>query len=282
MAPATNIIGVLLALTSAFVWGSGDFTGGYASRRSSPFYVLVISALSGLVVLIAAGLLLREGFPSLRGTIWSALAGLAGALGIAAFYRALSIGRAASIAPTTGVISAALPAVFGAVTQGLPAVSRLVGFGLALVGIWLVSANAKEQGPFSRQGLLLAILAGIGFGCFFITIGQVDPGKYFTPLIVSRCLTFLTGLLLVRLNRMSFPALNSNPLALLAGVLDAGGNLFYILAKQYTRLDVAAVLASLYPAATVLLASLILKEKISIVQWLGVLICLAAIALITL
>jgi drug/metabolite transporter (DMT)-like permease len=100
-------------------------------------------------------------------------------------------------------------------------------------------------------------------------------------LIVARSLTFITGLVLVRLNRLPLLRLAANPTALLAGVLDAGGNVFYILAKQYTRLDIAAVLSSLYPASTVILASIILKEKVSRTQWVGVLICLAAIALIS-
>jgi drug/metabolite transporter (DMT)-like permease len=127
---------------------------------------------------------------------------------------------------------------------------------------------------------VLACLAGIGFGGFLIFLGLVDPGKIFTPLIVSRCMTLCVGLLLIKLNRLPLPALSSNPTALLAGVLDAGGNLFYVLARQYTRLDIAALLSSLYPASTVILAGLILKEKISFRQGVGVGVCLAAIVLI--
>lgn len=241
----------------------------------------MVSALSGLVVLIIAAAILREGFPSLRGMVWAMLGGAAGAVGIAAFYRALSVGHAASIAPTTAVIGAALPVVFGIITAGLPTLSQALGFGLALVGIWMVSASATAESRISRQELVLACVAGVGFGAFFIFLGLVDHGKIFTPLIIARCITFLTGLFLVRLNRLPMPSLTAKPYALLAGVLDAGGNLFYILAKQYTRLDIAAVLASLYPASTVILASALLKEKISPVRWLGVLVCLAAIGLIT-
>lgn len=276
-----EFLGVFFALTSAVVWGSGDFTGGYATRRSSQYHVLAVSAFSGLVVLIAAAFLWRESFSSLRGILWAGLGGFSGALGIAALYRALSLGHAASIAPTTGVIGAALPVIYGALTEGPPAPTRLVGFGLAFAGIWLVSTGSSGGSRVTRQGFILACLAGLGFGGFFIFLGLVDKGKIFTPLIIARCLTFLTGLLLIWLNRLPFPSLTANPPALLAGLLDAGGNLFYILAKQYTRLDIAAVLASLYPASTVLLASIILKEKVSRAQWLGVAICLAAIALIT-
>lgn len=276
-----NFLGVFLALTSAVVWGGGDFTGGYATRRDSQYHVLVVSALSGLVILVIAAALLGEGFPSLRGMLWAMLAGMAGAVGIAAFYRALSVGHAASIAPTTAVIGAALPVAFGILSAGAPPLHRLLGFGLALGGIWMVSASSTGENRISRRELVLAVVAGLGFGAFFICLGQVEHGKIFTPLIIARCLTFLTGLLLIRINRLSFPSLTSNPYALLAGVLDAGGNLFFILAKQYTRLDIAAVLASLYPASTVLLASILLRERITLLRGLGVLVCLGAIVLIT-
>jgi drug/metabolite transporter (DMT)-like permease len=277
----TNILGILCALTSAFVWGSGDFTGGYASRRSSHFHVLTLSALSGLLVVIAAAVIWRETFPSAQSILCAMLAGTSGGLGIAALYRGLSIGPAASVAPTASVIGAALPVVFAGFTEGLPAPTKLLGFGLALAGIWLVSATSTDKGLSSRQGFLLACRAGVGFAGFFIFMGLVEPGKLFTPVIVARSMTFLTGLLLIKINRLPFPSLTSNRPALLAGVLDAAGNLFYILAKQYTRLDIAVVLSSLYPAATVFLSSILLKEKVSRGQWLGVLICLAAIGLIT-
>jgi len=275
------IIGIGLALISALVWGSGDFTGGLAARRSSQYQVVALSAFSGLAILLLAAVVWRESFPSLPGILFSALGGAGGALGIAALYRALSLGHNASVAPTAAVIGAALPVVSNALIEGPPGTLKLIGFGVALLGICLVSLPSGPAGKISRQGFLLACLAGVGFGCFFIFLGQVEQGKIFTPLIVARTFTLLVGILLVKWNRLPLPFLRSNGLALLAGILDAGGNLFYILAKQYTRLDIAAVISSLYPASTVLLAGIILKERISPVQRLGVLVCLLAIAMIT-
>lgn len=276
-----NPLGILFALTSAIVWGGGDFAGGYATRRSSQFQVLASAALSGLVVLILAMVLWRESLPSVRGVVWATLAGFSGALGISAFYRALSMGYTASIAPTTAVIGAALPVVVSAVFSGLPALNEFLGFGLAFLGIWMVSAAHGNEGRVSPRAMFLACLAGIGFGGFMIFLGQVEHGKIFSPLVIARCLTLLTGLFLIRIKRLPFLPLAANPTALLAGVLDAGGNLFYILAKQYTRLDIAAVLTSLYPASTVLLASILLKEKVTRRQGIGLLVCLAAIGMIT-
>jgi drug/metabolite transporter (DMT)-like permease len=276
-----NLLGIFLALTSAFVWGSGDFSGGLATRRSHQFHVLALSTLSGIFVLLVFAGLWREALPSLRSDIYAMLAGVSGALGIAALYRALSRGNTAIVAPTAAVIGAALPVGFGILTAGMPSVPRLVGFVLAFLGIWLVSQSSTPGKVVLRRDFALACMAGVSFGGFFILIAQVEAGKVFMPLVVSRCMEFATALVLLRLYRMPMPALNSNPTALLAGVLDVGGNIFYLLAKQYTRLEVAAVLASLYPVITVLLANLVLKERVSFSQWLGVGVCLAAITLIT-
>lgn len=274
-------MGILLALASAVIWGSGDFTGGYATRRSHQYHVLTISALSGLLVLILAALVKHELFPSLNGMLWAMLAGISGAVGIAGLYRALSTGHAALVAPLTGVIAAVLPVLYGILFTGWPTPAQLLGFALAILGIWLMSTKSVSTSGATRQEFLLACLAGVGFGGFFIFLGQVEPGKIFTPLIVARVFTVFTGLILVLRSRLPLPALASNPLALLAGLLDAGGNLFYILAKQFIRLDIAAVLASFYPATTVLLAAILLKQKVTRTQWLGLILCLAAISLVT-
>ena len=149
------------------------------------------------------------------------------------------------------------------------------------LGIWLVSQVENGGFKLNRKGLGLAVVAGLGFGGFFILIAQVEHGLVFTPLIISRTMTFLTSLLLLRLSGLKLLRVKDNPLALLAGVLDAGGNIFFLAARQLTRLDVAVVLSSLYPAVTVLLAFFLQKQKISISQWLGVGVCVAAIVMIT-
>jgi drug/metabolite transporter (DMT)-like permease len=277
----TILTGVFLALTSAFVWGGADFSGGFAARRNSQYQVLVLSALSGLLLLALAALFRRESFPPPQGVAWAMLAGVTGGLGIAGLYRALSIAPAAIIAPTAGVIGAALPVLFSGLTQGLPSATTQLGFGLAFAGIWTVAGSSVTSSPATRRGFTLACLSGLGFGGFFISLGQVGGERVFTPLVITRTLTLATGLLLVRWGRLPLPSINANPPALLAGVLDAGGNLLYFMALQYIRLDIAAVLSSLYPASTVLLAAVLLKERISPRQGLGVLVCLAAVVLIT-
>ena len=279
----SNLMGIFFALTSALIWGGGDFSGGLASRKSSPYQVLALSGISGGLALLLVYLLAwKEPYPSPNSMGWAVLAGLAGTVGLASLYRALSLGHTAVVAPTSAVICASLPVIFTIFTAGLPGVPRLAGFVFALGGIWLVSAShSVETGRVSRQGFLLAILAGISFGFFFILLAQVDNGSVFFPLLISRAIELSAALLVLALSRARLPGWKENPVALLAGVLDVGGNVFYLLAKQYTSLDVAAVLASLYPASTVILAGLILKEKMSIRQWGGVVLCLLAIMLIT-
>ena len=156
----------------------------------------------------------------------------------------------------------------------------MAGFGCAIAGIWLVSKSSRMT-PESLRGLRIAIFAGFGLGGFLVLIAQVPGDLTFGPLTVARSAGFLVGLTAIGFQRLPFPAVSSNPIAVGTGVLDAAGTVFYVLAKQYTRLDVAAVLSSMYPVWTVLLARILLKEHVSFAQAVGVALCLAAVALIT-
>lgn len=278
---SSHVLGVLFALTSALVWGSGDFSGGLATRRGNQFHVLMVSTFSGILLLLLCAAAWGESLPGPRSTMWAALSGVAGALGLASLYRGLALGYAASVAPVAAVVSAALPVLFSVATEGVPAPARLAGLALALLGIWLVSATAGDASQ-GAGGIGLALLAGLGFGGFFILLGQVEPGMLFSPLVVARGVSFSVALLLLWGRRLPLPSLPRNPIAIVAGMLDAGGNVFYLLARQHTRLDVAAVLSSLYPVTTVLLAALVLKERVSPLQWLGAAVCLGAVVLIAL
>ncbi len=276
-----NLLGVISGLIAAVVWGSSDFSGGMAARKQNQFQVLVNTGIAGLVVILIALLFRKEGMLSTTSIFWSALAGFSGAFGIAALYRGLSLGNTASVAPAAAVISTGLPVVYSIITEGSPKVTQFIGFGLALVGIWLTTgSDTIKAGEKARESIILSFIAGIGFSGFFIMIAQVEPGKIFSPLLVSRIVSLSVAIVMVSLQRISFPSLTSNPLALLAGFLDAGGNIFYLIAKQYTRLDVAVVLSSLCPAITVVLAAMIMKEHITRQHWMGVLVCLSAVALI--
>jgi drug/metabolite transporter (DMT)-like permease len=278
----TNLAGIFFAITSAVTWGSGDFSGGQATRKSHQYQVLMLAALSGMVVLSIAAIIRGEGIPTGKNIFWALMAGSAGALGMAALYRALSLGHTASVAPTSAITCAALPVLFGLVTAGLPKATQLVGMIVAFVAIGLVSRSPSAGDKTFREGMILSFFSGIGFGGFFIFIALVDKGQIFAPVLIARTVTLVIALIMLGVKHLPLPGLVSNPIALLAGTLDTGGNVFYLLATQFTRLDIAALLSSFYPAMTVILASVILKEKIAWIQWIGMTLCIVALALMTL
>jgi drug/metabolite transporter (DMT)-like permease len=269
------------ALAASLSWGAGDFSGGVATRRAKVLSVVIAAHAIGLMMLIALALIWSEPFPTTLDIIWGSVAGLAGALGVVAFYQSLSVGRMGIVAPITAMLSAALPVLFGAFFEGLPGPLQLTGFVLALIAVGLISGLGVVKGR--PKGLGLAFLAGLGFGSFFILISRVSPGAIFWPLAAARLASFLFLLTVILIRRQKvLPKKSVLPVVFLAGALDVAGNVFFVLATHAGRLDVAAILSSLYPAVTVLLASIILKERVTRIQTIGICIALVAIPLISL
>jgi drug/metabolite transporter (DMT)-like permease len=274
------MIGILYAVLSALIWGTGDFFGGLATRRNSQFQTLVLVSILGAGLMFLASLSLRESWPNPVDTLWAASAGLAGAVGIASLYAGLARGNAALVSPVAAVLSAALPLMVSLLAEGLPAPLRMAGLVIAVPGIWLVARSVASDQGTARAGLGLAVIAGTGFAGFFVLIAQLKGGLVFAPLVISKLTAFLAGLLFVWFRKEAVPIPVRNPAVLLAALFDAGGNVFFLLAEQNTRLDIAAVLSSMYAAVTVLLSQYFLKERVTRNQWLGVGLCLLAIGLI--
>lgn len=274
------LLPVIFGLAASLCWGSGDFCGGLASRRTNASSVVTAAYAGGFILLVALALLWREPLPAYSDILWGGLAGLVGAIGLVAFYSALSSGQMGIIAPLSALLTAALPVLFSLFTQGLPGFFQLGGFVLALFAILLISRPERTKGR--PKGIGLALLAGCGFGCFFILISRVGPGATFWPLAMARFTSVLLLLLLAGVGgRPVLPSRNVALLVSLAGALDAIGNAFFVLASHNGRLDVAAILSSLYPAATVLLATIILRERVNRLQGIGILLALIAIPLIS-
>jgi len=278
----TELLGSLSGILSAVIWGSGDFAGGLAARKISPFQALFLAALSGVVVLTVLFFAWGEPLPSQADILWSALGGIGGAVGILTLYRGLSMGNAALVAPTTAVTATLLPVLYQLVRHDPPSAGQMAGFAIALLGIGLAAQVTDPDHAQRWEGFWLALLSGCGFGSFFVLLGQVEQGAVFAPLVVARSAALGLSLVLLGVRRERLPSLTGNPVGLLAGALDAGGNIFYLLSAQLTRLDVAAVLSSLYPAVTVILAGAVTHEVINPKQWAGVLFCLTAVVLIVL
>lgn len=275
-----DIAAVAFGLASALSWGAGDFSGGLASKRVPVWTVVVIGHSVGLLLMVGLALLWGEPLPPRVDLVWGFAAGMAGVVGIVALYQALAIGRMGLVAPVSAVITAALPALFGMMTEGLPSALTLVGFGLALLAVWLVAGAGGAEG--GRAGLGLALLAGCGFGVFFILLDRAGESAIFWPLAAARCgsLALVLPIALAR-RQLVHPAPGMLGVVLLSGALDVAGNAFFVLATQSGRLDVAAILSSLYPASTVLLAALLLGERVTRPQLAGIAAALAAIVLIT-
>ena len=270
---------VVFGLLSAVTWGAGDFSGGLATRRANVYSVVIWSQLVGLFLLTGLALAFGETPPPPQDWLWCGMAGMAGAVGLMGLYRALALGRMGVAAPLSGVVSAALPVVVGLFLEGLPGGLQLIGFGLALVGVWFLSRSGEASIRASDLGL--PFMAGVGFGLFYVFIDRVSATAVFWPLAAARTASLILVLAVVRFSRQpAAPQIQYLPLIALAGALDAGGNAFFVLAAQAGRLDVASVLSSLYPASTVWLAWAFLKERITRPQTLGIFMALGAIVLI--
>ena len=272
---------VFFGLLSALTWGAGDFFGGLATKRAHPFTVVHVAEWVGAVVLVALALLFGEALPSGTTLLWAAGAGLLGAIGLLALYTGLASGHMGIVAALSAVVAALVPIIFGALTEGLPAPLQMLGFGVGLVAIWLLTSS-HDRTVHPRE-LWLAVIAGLGFGFYFVLIDRTVHEGVFWNLAFARSVAGLVLLgILLATRRPLLPPRPVLPLNLANGVLDAGGNLFFALAAQSGRLDIAAVVASLYPGTTVLLARLILHERLNRLQMVGAVAALAAVVLVAL
>ncbi|RPI95822.1 MAG: EamA family transporter [Chloroflexi bacterium] len=201
-------------------------------------------------------------------------------IGVGFLFQGFAKGRMGIVAPLSAVLATALPVIFSTLTEGLPGNLQLVGFGVALVGIWLLSRPERLNSRPVELGM--AAVAGLGFGGFFIALDQVGEDTVFWPLVAGRAAACTVMIAFALATHR--PMLRHSPfkLLILAGILDVGGNLFFLLAVQKGRLDITAVLGSLYPAVTALLAQLTIKEHLTRPQMIGVSAALLAIVLITL
>ncbi|MBV9482947.1 MAG: DMT family transporter [Acidobacteria bacterium] len=276
----TNFVSPGLSLAAALSWGAADFSGGLAAKRVNTFAVVVVAHGTGLLFMLALALLAHEPLPNRVSLLWGIAAGLVGGVGLAAFYKALAIGKMGVNAPLSAVVTALLPLLFSFSTEGLPRPWQLIGFALALTSVWLIAATPALGRP--AKGLGLAVLAGIGFSGFLLFSKLAGAAAVFWPLVSARAASFLLMLTIVLSSKRDWkPISGCLWYMLVAGILDSAANALYIVATQHGRLDVAAILASLYPASTVLLARALLNERLSRMQSIGIVAALFAIAIIT-
>ena len=270
-------------LAGAGIWGAADFCGGLATRRTHVLSAALVAQATGLVALLGAAVALGERPVVDARLAWGIAAGVVGAVGLLLFYRALALGPMSLVAPLSAVVAATVPVPFAVAMQGAANAFQGVGIAIGILGIWLVAGGPRQAQAITRPAVLLALGAGSCFGVFFVLLHLASPEAAMWPLVVGR----VAGLLLVGAAALSrgigVPAGRSawGP-AVLAGILDAGGNASFVMAAEAGRLDVASLLVSLYPAGTVLLALLLLRERLTARQGVGIAALIGGVVLLAL
>jgi len=279
LASAGQLVPVGFSLAAVLCWGTSDFSGGCASKRSDAFLVTMLAHASGFALMLALALFTHAPYPSSSSRCWALLAGALGGTALAIFYRTLATGDMGISAPVAAVLGAAIPAAFAMITQGLPGTPAIAGFGLAGLGIWLISR--PDGSARNYAGISMAALAGVGFAGFFICISRTGDSSALWSAVHSRVasLVIVGAIVLFRRGQGGLQPSDAT-LALFAGCLDVTGTALFIRAGQTGRLDSAVVLSSLYPVITVLLARMVLHEDFTRWKTIGIFAALLAVPLI--
>jgi drug/metabolite transporter (DMT)-like permease len=304
MSAAPQFAPAACSLAAVFIWGTSDFTGGYAARRANAFVFTAFSHLCALVLMVVLALAQHAPFPSRTGILWALLAGGIGGFSLAIFYRALAEGKMGLTAPIAALLGAAIPTLADIAIEGAPHAWTFAGFALAIVAIWLITrtepvlnlaqdsaqqsekenddqVDDEEKTGAVPKGVAVAALAGVGFAAFYLCIRQAGAGSPLWIAAVSRVASFIVTAVAVIATRAPLRLdLPRAAMAAVAGSFDITGSALFIFASQHGRLDEAVVISSLYPAVTVILARLVLKEHFSRWRFIGLLAALAAVPMI--
>src|SRR3954451_16788339 len=278
----------LLALVSALLYGAADFTGGLATRRAATIPVVIASQFSGMVLLALLLPLLPGSSPSHADLLWGVAAGLTGGGGVALLYRALAVGRMAVVAPTTAVCAVVIPVVALMLLGERPGGLAVLGILVVIGEIVLVSQQTETDSEPTATGIRglppgvgIALVSGILIGLFFLSLAQTAPGTGMWPILAARItsVTLFAMAAVVRRIPLTLPR-PALALALGGGMVDMLANAAYLLAAREGQLSLVVTLSSLYPASTVLLARVLLGERLNARQLGGGGCALAAIVLI--
>lgn len=278
-------MGILLALGAALAYGASDFLAGLQSRRASAYAVAVAAQCAGALSVLLAALLLPAAHPTGSAMAWGAASGIGSGLGTLFLYRGFGSGRMSVVAPVSAVGSAGLPVIVGVALGDRPSALAIIGIVLALPAVALISRGESgiAGGTAGRSGLADGLLAGGGFALLFIALGQVPASAGLWPLVVGQLLS--TGVIVIaaRFARAELRAgARATGGAAIAGALGGVATVLYLLATHYQLLSIAAVVTSLYPALTVLAAMVVLHERVSRGQAIGLAAATAAVILIAL
>jgi drug/metabolite transporter (DMT)-like permease len=271
-----------LGLLAAATWGGSDFAGGWGARRASPVLITAAGQVISLIVLLGICLVLHLAIPGKSFLVYAAIGGFEGAIALAIFYRALAMGAMGLTAALTGLLTALIPVLFEAFHSGWPGMLTSAGLATGLAAIWLIAQTPADSGIATpRKALVLGACAGVGFGAQLVLFKMAAVGGVFWALASGRVAGVAAILLVLAVSPPKGPRRGFWLTGTTAGGLDSIGNLFYMLSSQLGRLDVAAVISSMYPAGTILLAGIVLRERPSTRQLAGMGLALAAVALMS-
>ena len=280
-----------LGLASAASWGGSDFVGGIGARRAPALLVVASGHIFSLFVLLAICIGMRFAVPGKHDLFYAALGGFEGSLALAVFYRALAMGAMGLTAALCGLLTALVPVGYSAVHEGLPSPLTGVGLAMGLAAIWLIThtpeSPASEINPRApsaatmRTSLLLGALAGTGFGAQLILFKIAGGGGAMWAMTSARAAGVAALLIVLVVMPPKGPWRGFWLTGIVAGALDTLGNLFYFQASRFGRLDVAALVCSLYPGVTILLAAMVLREWPTRRQLAGMALALCAVVLLS-
>jgi drug/metabolite transporter (DMT)-like permease len=251
--------------------------GGYGTRRANAFLFTTFVNIGGLMMMATLAATSHAPVPSGRSVAWVLAGGISGGASLAIFYRALSSGRMGVAAPVAAVLGAAIPTVFSVFMEGPPGPIRIVGFVFAGAGLWLITRSEDGSSP---EGIGFAALAGIGFAGFYLCVRQAEGSAIWIAFFTRLGGFVSTGLIVVAQRKFRNITAAGIRWAMLTGCVDSIGTMLFVRASQSGRLDEAVVLSSLYPAVTVLLARVFLKEHFTRWRFVGLLAALAAVPMI--
>jgi drug/metabolite transporter (DMT)-like permease len=279
------LISILFGLVSAISWGAGDFTGGLASRKTGAYRTVFFGEVIGSMIILVVALIVWQPVPAWPVWLISVAAGALGTTGLLLLYHSMTKGLMSIATPVSALLAAVLPVAIGSFTESLPTLLTFIGFIFALAAVWLISQSKDGVKNLLTHiaDLRLPLLAGVGFGLYFVLIHAATRTATLWPMTASRMGGIIILTIYMTIRRETWKVEKGAwGLILLNGILDIGGNLFFVLAGQTGRLDVSSVLSSLYPGMTVILAWFILKERLSRTQWIGIIAAMIAIVLFTL
>ncbi|HYM76225.1 MAG TPA: DMT family transporter [Candidatus Dormibacteraeota bacterium] len=271
------------SVTAVFLWGASDFAGGLGSRRANAFVLTAFSHVCALVLMFAIAFTQHGAFPDRASIFWAVAAGAIGGFSLAIFYRALASGQMGLSAPIAALLGASIPTLVDIALEGAPSRWSILGFALAILAIWLISrpeAPGENDESGHPKGVAAAALAGVGFAGFYLCIHQATGSPTWIAAISRIGSLATTSIAVVAIRaplRLDRPSV---ALGGVAGCFDITASALFIYANQHGRLDEAVVITSLYPAVTVVLARIVLKEHFSRWKVIGLLAALTAVPLI--